>query len=839
MLEIAGSTSHPSRVTAAGKFLQRGNAKLLLRGVTYGPFRPTVDGEYGSEATVAADFARMEEAGVNAVRCYTVPPRWLLDTALEFGLSVWVGLPWEQHIAFLDDRRRRDAVVRSVVEGARGVAGHPALLGFAIGNEIPAPIVRWQGAKPTETFLRRLYESVKDVDPNALVTYVNYPTTEYLELPFLDFLSFNVYLEKPETLRAYLSRLHNLSADRPLVLAEIGLCSRAHGAKQQGKALEWQLRTVYALGCAGSFVFAWTDEWHRGGHDITDWDFGITDREHKAKPALEKVRRVFLEAPFPTEVAWPRVSVVVCSYNGSRTIRDTLEALAKLDYPDYEVIVIDDGSKDTTAAIAAQYDVRLVSTPNRGLSAARNLGLQRASGEIVAYTDDDAYPDPQWLKYLCQVFLTTEHAGVGGPNIPPPGDGPIAECVARSPGGPAVVLTSDTVAEHIPGCNMAFRREALSSIGGFDVRFRTAGDDVDVCWRLQERGFTLGYSPAAMVWHHRRNSARMYWRQQVGYGRAEAMLEAKWPERYNALGHVGWSGRIYGDGLTQALLKRRGRVYQGVWGSAPFQSIYEPAPDLLSSIPLMPEWYFVLAGLAVISCLSIAWTPAILALPLLGVALALTLAQAWQSSRPARRERRSGHGSLRLITALFHLLQPLARLTGRLRHGLSPWRRRGIAHFTFPAGRVRALWSEKWQEAATRLSDLERCVRDTGAVTHRGGNFDHWDLEIRGGLFGGARTRLAIEEHGAGRQLIRCSLTPCPASATVASFSAGLALALAAVATGATAIGALFAVTSLALAWRVARDCAGAIAVAEQALARAVVDGIPLQARSGAGRGGD
>src|SRR6516225_9045888 len=79
------------------------------------------------------------------------------------------------------------------------------------------------------------------------------------------------------------------------------------------------------------------------------------------------------------------------------------------------------------------------------------------------------------------------YAGVGGPNILPPHDGPIAACVNNSPGGPRHVLLTDIEAEHIPGCNMAFLRSALEAVGGFDVQFRVAGDDVDMCWRLQER----------------------------------------------------------------------------------------------------------------------------------------------------------------------------------------------------------------------------------------------------------------------------------------------------------------------------------------------------------------
>src|SRR5205823_11280236 len=130
---------------------------------------------------------------------------------------------------------------------------------------------------------------------------------------------------------------------------------------------------------------------------------------------------------------------------------------------------------------------------DRGLANARKPGLKAATGEIGAYIDDGPHPRPHWLTYLAAKFLSTSHAAVGGPNLAPPGDGPIAECIARAPGGPVHVLLSDCEAEHIPGCNMAFRKACLEAIGGFDAQFRTAGDDVDACWRLQERGSTLGF----------------------------------------------------------------------------------------------------------------------------------------------------------------------------------------------------------------------------------------------------------------------------------------------------------------------------------------------------------
>src|SRR5438876_6744364 len=126
-----------------------------------------------------------------------------------------------------------------------------------VGNEIPASIVRWHGARRIQKFLRRLYLAVKAEAPDTLVSYVNFPTTEYLDLPFLDFCCFNVYLERPETLAAYLSQLQNIAGDRPLVMAEVGLDSCRNGTIAQAEALDWQIRTVFEGGCAGVFVFAW------------------------------------------------------------------------------------------------------------------------------------------------------------------------------------------------------------------------------------------------------------------------------------------------------------------------------------------------------------------------------------------------------------------------------------------------------------------------------------------------------------------------------------------------------------------------------------------------------
>jgi GT2 family glycosyltransferase len=763
VLALHPSHAEATRPHVAGKFFRVNDREFYVRGVAYGPFRPTEDGcEYHTEATVDRDFAAMAAAGINVVRVYTVPPGWLLDCATRHGLFVMIGIPWEQHITFFDDGDRLERIERRVRDAVRTCAGHSAVFCFAVGNEIPAQIVRWYGARRVERFIRRLYDVAKRQDPGCIVTYVNFPTTEYLDLKFLDFQCFNVYLETPEKLRAYVARLQNIAGDRPLILGELGLDSRRNGPEAQASTLDWQIRLTFESGAAGVFVFSWTDEWFRGGHDIADWGFGLTDRNRVAKPALRAVSEAYRDAPFRPNALWPRISVVVCTYNGARTIQETCEALRNLEYPDFEVIVVCDGCTDETVDIVIMYAFRVIRVPNGGLSCARNIGMQAATGEIVAYLDDDAYPNPQWLQYLASAFMHSSHAGIGGPNVAPLDDALVAQCVSHSPGGPNHVLLDDTTAEHIPGCNMAFRKSVLERVNGFDGQFRIAGDDVDLCWRIQEEGETLGFSAGAMVWHHRRNRVRAYLRQQYNYGRAEAMLAHKWPTKYNGVGHVSWGGRIYGSGSPLPFLSTR-RIYHGTWGSAPFQSIYDSG-GIASSIPSLPEWYLVILVLAALTGVGVfLWPPLQFALIPLIVAVAIPAVYAFRAANAAPAGQFATEAGSRFraraLIAFLHLAQPFVRLRGRISEGLRPWKwpRKGLSLLGF---RSHTVWLETWASSNDRLLRVEKALESLGARTRRGGNFDNWDLELRGGLLAGVRVRMVVEEHGAGKQVIRFRTAP-------------------------------------------------------------------------------
>src|SRR5262249_11179230 len=162
-----------------------------------------------------------------------------------------------------------------------------------------------------------------------------------------------------------------------------------------------------------------------------------------------------------------------------------------------------------------------------------------------------------------------------------------------------------------------------------------------------------------------------------------------------------------------------------------------------ASLPLMPEWYLAIPMLTVLAALGALWAPLLGALPVLVLAIAIPLAQAGISALhatyPTRARSRGAEFARRALTARLHLAQPIARLQGRLAHGLAPWRLRGPSRFAFPWPLRLAFWSERWRAADDRLAALDTTLRATGAVARCGGDWDSWDLEARGGALGAAR----------------------------------------------------------------------------------------------------
>ena len=753
--------------TIKGKFIFVGDKKFHVKGVSYGAFEPDENkNEYFDQKKLEADFALMAANGINTVRIpHTSPPEHLLDIAHKHGLMVMISLSAEQYVGYLIDRQKTIDLEAIIEKKLKTIKNHPALLCASLGNEINASMVRWIGPKRIEKYLKSLYNIVKKACPELIVTYVNYPTTEYLKLPFLDLLCFNVYLEKKVDFENYLYRLQNLAGNRPLMMGEIGLDSLRNGEEKQAQTLTWQIESTIKCGCAGLFIFSWTDEWYRGEEEVDDWAFGLTTKIRESKPALIAVSDSYKAGPYYIKDNLPKISVIVCSYNGAKTLNKCFEELSNLNYPNYEIIFIDDGSTDDSLSLASKYNIRSFSIKNAGLSYARNLGLKEASGEIIAYIDDDAFPDPDWLYYVALDFIHTDFAAIGGPNICPEDANLISECVNNAPGSPTHVLHSDRIAEHIPGCNMAFRRAELEKIGGFDTQFRVAGDDVDVCWKMQDNGGKIGFSPSAVVWHQRRETIRDYWKQQYGYGKAEALLEKKWPNKYNNYGHRSWGGRIYGDGSMYLSRLNKSKIYGGIWGSAPFQSIYDLGKRNFLSLTLMPEWYIICVTLLCLSIIGFFWKPLLALIPIFIICGLIPLSIVIPSIIRLKPNSLRNKGwfvrkKFQLITILLFMIQPLARLFGRLRNHLTPWRRYSKSIFSLKVYGKISIWSEKWISPEVRLEQLETDLKKNNSYVYKGGNFDRWDIGIKGGAFGGIKVLMASEDHAKGTQYLRFKIFP-------------------------------------------------------------------------------
>lgn len=713
-----------ARLVPHGKYLFDGAQKFYVRGVSYGPFAPNSRGErYPEPERAAADFALMKRLGANVIRLYVPPPPWMVEEAQKAGLRLMLGIPWPFHMAFLDSaemmREIREAIRKTVLDTRQF---GETIAAYSIGNEVRSDIVRWHGPRAVSRFLAELRDLGKQIDPDALFTYSNYPSAEYLDLSFLDFISFNVYLHREEDFRRYLTHLMGQAGDLPLVLSETGMDTIREGEEHQAELLSWQSRAAFELGLSGFIVFAFTDEWHTGGVEITDWAFGLTRRDRSPKLAFDALAKVFSEnLPCPLPAA-PKATVVVAAYNAASTLGECLSSLRELNYPDYETIVVDDGSTDSTSEIANRDGVRTIRVEHKGLAAARNAGVDAASGEVVAFIDADARADRDWLYHLVETIKRRDAAAAAGPNFAPDPQSARAAAMAAAPGLPREVRASDDRLAQLCGCNMAITKAALLKIGGFDPMFTAAGDDVDLSWRLAATKETLAYAPGAVVIHERRATLAGYLRQQRGYGIGEGLLFRKYPLR-----GVDQDGMYAGASSIGAILGG-GRVYYGEFGRGLFQTVYS-AGNSYADLPLTIQWIGLSLILLILGSVN----------RLLGIlgagGIALSILAAALGATSVRLPRAHSGPAARIYLWIVNLLGPTVRSFARER---VKWRfepATDIADSNGPvklSGQVEFVMANDAPrfDSATILASMRDALVRRGVAVAETDGFQAYDLEL-------------------------------------------------------------------------------------------------------------
>ena len=241
---------------------------------------------------------------------------------------------------------------------------------------------------------------------------------------------------------------------------------------------------------------------------------------------------------------------MIPTYGRPRQLAECLRSLARLDYPRdrLEVVVVDDGSPmaldDVVAPFQSHLPLTLMLQKNAGPSAARNAGAERATGEYLAFTDDDCLPDPGWLRTLAGVWAESPDCMVGGLTL----NGAASLCSATSQ------LIVDVVYRHynadpaharfIASNNMALPARGFREIGGFDPSFRAA-EDRELCDRWLYHGHRIIYAPRARVHHIRPMNAAAFCRQHFQYGRGAEQFSRRRAERGS--GHFMVEARFHLD----------------------------------------------------------------------------------------------------------------------------------------------------------------------------------------------------------------------------------------------------------------------------------------------------
>lgn len=242
------------------------------------------------------------------------------------------------------------------------------------------------------------------------------------------------------------------------------------------------------------------------------------------------------------------VSVIVVCLNEAESIGRTLDSLVSQDYPaeNTEIIVVDGDSRDGTLNIVRGFEkshgVRLVIEPRKGTALGRNVGVQAASHDFIAFIDGDCEAPSDWLSTLMQAMETGRAhnpavIAVGGANIPPKEARPFVRAIGVAQDSFAGAFNSaqgrqfaePRLVSSLATCNVVYDKQAIQAVGGFDETLMSEAEDADLNYRIGRNGGKFLFIPESHVLHWMRATPRLWWKNMVRYGRGRARLLKRFP----------------------------------------------------------------------------------------------------------------------------------------------------------------------------------------------------------------------------------------------------------------------------------------------------------------------
>ena len=264
----------------------------------------------------------------------------------------------------------------------------------------------------------------------------------------------------------------------------------------------------------------------------------------------------------------PTITLVIPTYNRPQRLRECLAAVAALDYPreQFDVVVVDDGSPQAVAPVVDEVvastnrtlRATTIRQPNAGPAAARNRGARHATGDLLAFTDDDCAPAPDWLHQMAARLVEQPDALVGGRTINALVDNPVSEAAQslidyiysyenQRPGD----------ARFFASNNIAMSTACFHDVGGFDTSYPlAAGEDREFCDRWRTSGLPRIYAPEAIIHHRHALTVRSFWRQNFNYGRGAYQVHQMRAQQSG--GGVRFGALSFYGGLLAHPLRTRG-----------------------------------------------------------------------------------------------------------------------------------------------------------------------------------------------------------------------------------------------------------------------------------------